>query len=599
MKSRIATPFYIFAFLLPFVYIPSLYVFSSAKYFFVSLFCILILPYIYFRIQLRPVERRNIYFLFAIITLTLIHTILLDGKPHEYIKLLTILCYSIVLITIIRYIDRKAILKSIYFSSALLSFFTLLEAFGITFNRGVSELFSYHHFPVIMSLGNPNDIATFLLITLPIGIYFSFKSSKSIYILTNSLLISAIYVTYSRLAWIITALILLLYTVIVIYKSLKVKPFYLRQLSVIILSALLIIVVNKMSPYTASVEKADKRISSITPAGNKKNAISGRLFINKINLEMIRDNPVYGSGIGNYQDEWLAAQGRYFKNRNNKSESIYCSNLEHAHNDLFEFSITFGVIIVLILLIFIFYILFSRLKFIWQFDLLPIYLSLLILIAVSFVYSPLQKLLTQVIFVIYLIIICSVNNKHTLVKDNRRSIKQIYLFIGTGIMSFAVLAGNLCFMSSEILYQKAKQHYISGEHEKALTVLENIPVPNSLYGKQSYLLGLCYISLNQNNKAIKNLKASWNTYKNIDVLVNLSEAYSNVKDYENALSINNLILRYFPFYKEIYNNSGIIYIQTSQFDKALLYFNTALDIDPNYYFAKYNKEHLLELLNTQ
>lgn len=87
----------------------------------------------------------------------------------------------------------------------------------------------------------------------------------------------------------------------------------------------------------------------------KKDSANGRLLIWQCSAHMIADKPLFGHGIGGFQREYMLYQAEYFRNHPNSSFVMLADIVKHPFNEYLLLVVEHGLIGVLSLGLFIFY----------------------------------------------------------------------------------------------------------------------------------------------------------------------------------------------------------------------------------------------------
>ncbi len=91
----------------------------------------------------------------------------------------------------------------------------------------------------------------------------------------------------------------------------------------------------------------------------KIDSSNGRLFIWKTSIALVKEKPFWGNGFDRFSKVYNEVQGAYFQNKSYSEAEFYTADIiTHAYNEIYEFVINYGIII-LIPIFYIFYILFA------------------------------------------------------------------------------------------------------------------------------------------------------------------------------------------------------------------------------------------------
>lgn len=101
------------------------------------------------------------------------------------------------------------------------------------------------------------------------------------------------------------------------------------------------------------------------------------------------------------------------------------------------------------------------------------------------------------------------------------------------------------------------------------------------------------------DERIKNFEKAYELEpNNIDIIINLANANDELGNYDLAIDGYNKALEKDSKNALIYNNRGFSYFHKGEYEKALNDYNKAISLSPKLAIAKYNKEELLKLLET-
>lgn len=224
-------------------------------------------------------------------------------------------------------------LAGIFFSISVtvISLWALAQFF---FQWDVSEqlkqVFKTHHFPVIASLNNPNFLAEFLILSLPVTTGLYFLKKRPVIIVTIVLQATAAFVTYSRLGWAVL--------IIVLTAAVITAPAQMRKKTLMI-TGLIILIVSSIFIFHMKTDstRAERIISGAqNPA---KVIFKERSLIYHTSLTMLHDSPFTGFGPGTFSRLYLPYQARTREHLYPEGKSI---NLDHAHNDFLQKAVETG-----------------------------------------------------------------------------------------------------------------------------------------------------------------------------------------------------------------------------------------------------------------
>lgn len=172
------------------------------------------------------------------------------------------------------------------------------------------------------TFGNPNVVGIFLALLVPIAIfkYQKLQNGKFIYLIFSLLFISTIVLTKCR-----SAIIYLIFSSAV-YLFLNFAQTNFRKLILIsfVITLLLITLLNIW--------------------GKKKDSNTSRRLIWKITWEMIKEKPLTGYGLANFEKEYNLYQSQYLKNKSTSVNELYETGyVRQPYNEFFYFWVTDGI----------------------------------------------------------------------------------------------------------------------------------------------------------------------------------------------------------------------------------------------------------------
>lgn len=198
-----------------------------------------------------------------------------DTFVSEYLK------YIIIFLVTLEVIKKRKQMKKIWITFVISSFLVYGYGFHQYFTKNIR---------IYSSLHNPNPFGSYLLIAVFIAFSYSIfvkeKKQKIISYLYMLVGLSLLILTYSRGAWLglIGGLIVLFYSIYKFdYKTINFKKIF------IVLFLIVLII-------TFSVDGVTRRMKSIFDLDQN----SYRLMQYQTAIEMIKDKPIFGFGLGHY-----------------------------------------------------------------------------------------------------------------------------------------------------------------------------------------------------------------------------------------------------------------------------------------------------------
>lgn len=449
------------------------------------------------------------------------------------------------------------------------------------------------------TFGNKNTASHFIVLTLPLGIglflYTTNQKEKYIYILGVLIILIYLFYTKTRAGWLAVGVEFLVLLIFIILDKIKNKTnFKLKnQVPIFILLAFVLIAIanltNKKIDFTANVSSIFSE-ATISEEGNARI----QSWVNT--LEIIKDNPIIGVGLGNWFINYplyhnKAAQGRLF-NEN--------SQLRYAHNDYLETLAELGIIGFVLIL----WMLYLVLKCIYsvifnnnnkqRFLILAITLAL-IGFAINANFSfPIAMYVPVFIIMIYLALIQfsyindvlsedagNIKKKNYFYKIDKKN-KNLLIIVFLAIAMYLV-HNNYKTAKAEDLYWQAELLERKGRWSKLEEVALESYKNNSNRVRIGGYLGEALSHQGKHKEAIKYFNESLKlTPYNINILAFIAQAYVRAKDYKNAEKSYLNAISIYPNWAKAHKNLGVLYVNyLKQPKKAVKHFKLALEYNHN------------------
>jgi O-antigen ligase len=207
--------------------------------------------------------------------------------------------------------------------------------FEIDVSPGLRSLFKTHHFPIIASLGNPNFLGEFLVLSLPFVL--SIVIRRRLVLLLMIILIGiAVFLTYSRLAWVVLVLFMIV--------SVKMAPPSMRKRLVTVYLLLVIGSCSLFAYHKATDSPPSRRI--IQGLKQMKNPLAEREIMYRAGLTLFCDSSPLGFGPGAFGYRYLRYQQRAVNE--GAGNRIPLIDLDHAHSDFIEIGVDSGYVALLL-----------------------------------------------------------------------------------------------------------------------------------------------------------------------------------------------------------------------------------------------------------
>ncbi len=255
----------------------------------------------------------------------------------------------------IRYLlqcERKKnwIILFIIISLTFLTIWGLLQ-YTISFDvePALANMFKTYHNPVIASLGNPNFFSEFLVLAFP-ALFLIIK--KNYYIFSGLLILHgfAVYITFSRLAWFVYVISIL---IIFVYLSNTLKKNILLPLSILALLA----ATHFIYHHHQSSTKTNRILKSTNISVFKE-----RKIIYTTAMHMFAQSSIFGKGPGSFELDYLKNQGKIAMQIFENPKVHTYVDLDHAHSDFLEIAYDIGYVGLFFYLVLLIYALYRGLS---------------------------------------------------------------------------------------------------------------------------------------------------------------------------------------------------------------------------------------------
>jgi len=325
---------------------------------------------------------------------------------------------------------------------------------------------------------------------------------------------------------------------------------------------------------------------------------------------MIKDKPLFGSGIGTFKMNYLDYQAKFLKN--NPYYIKYWAFPRDAHNEYLQIGAELGVIGLgsFLLILFIF---FHRvLKYFNQekddkkkIIIFGLLLGVICFLTHSLFTFPLHiPPLGSTFFII--LGLTTIYIKGFDFKKNKEEksitklinmgigVKNIFIIITVIIMIIAIDSFAIKPYLSEVYSYKGKYNLIKGDYQKALSCFEYGESLDPYNGNILINLGATYYNLGLYNKVEGILRRAENYIKDKNIYLNLGLFYIQSSQYKEAEEEFEHAIYLAPNFTKAYIDLAYLYVVQKDYDKAILEWNKVLEIEPNF-SEKYNVLYFIGL----
>jgi len=266
------------------------------------------------------------------------------------------LCYFFIYFLIINNVNDElqfnSLIKTFFIPSIIIAIYTLIQYYG--FDPFLKELSA-----ITSTIGQKNWVSNYLAMIFPIVFsYFlleNIKKNKLYYYLSLSIIYTTLMICQSRGIW-ISIIFSILIGILLVYKFKLFGIFKKNKKWLIVLFftfLIITIIYSTDNPLNRSAITVPQRALSTFDVQDP--SINTRILIWKNTLQMIKDNPLLGSGIGTFKINYLNYQANFLQKNPNYIK--YIANAKESHNEYLQIGAELGLfgLGVFIFIIYIFY----------------------------------------------------------------------------------------------------------------------------------------------------------------------------------------------------------------------------------------------------
>ena len=509
------------------------------------------------------------------------------------------LSYIILYFITINLINQKkefhSFIKIFFITSFLVSIYVLIQYYGL--DPYFSELGQ-----ITSTIGQKNWVSNYLAIIFPV--IFSYfllqkeRKNKLIYYLLLSILYATLMICQSRGIWIS----IFLTTILAIYIIFKFKLVNIfkgnkKWLITLLFTFLIITVIYSTdNPLNRSALTVPRR--AISTFDEKDPSINTRFLIWKTTLEMIRDRPIFGSGIGTFKMNYLDYQAEFLKD--NPYYVKYSGKAGEAHNDYLQMWAELGIIGlgIFIGIILIFYGLtidyLEKAKNdkdkIIVFGLLMGITSFLVHCLFTFPYHV--PILGSTFFILLGLTVVYINGFNLKEVDRKniirikintnQMIKNIIIILMLLLAVFLIGTFVVKPYSAEIHYFKGIKYFEKEKYNDALKDFKYSVWLDPSNGRILHALGSTYYHLDIQDEAQKILQGTKYYFNDRNIYRNLGLSYTQSGNYQEAEKEFKHAIYLDPKFTKAYIDLAYLYAKQEEYDKAIVEWNKVLEIEPNF-----------------
>ncbi|MBA7495626.1 hypothetical protein ES702_06215 [subsurface metagenome] len=535
-----------------------------------------------------------ILFFFLIMSISLIISEHLIVSLKDYIIFISyFIIYFIIMNIIKKQEEFDSFIKLFFITSFLVSIYTLFHYYGLI--PYLKELG-----PVISTIGQKNWTSNYLALIFPlIFSYFLLeknKNTKIFYYIILSIVYATLMICQSRGIWISIGLTFVI-GIFIIFKFKLFEIFKKNQKLLISLCFIFLIITTIYStdnPLNRSVITVPER--AISTLDEKDPSINTRFLMWNTTLNMIKDKPIFGSGIGTFKINYLDYQAEFLND--NTGYIKYWTHAREPHNEYLQIWAELGIIGLGIFLSIIF--IFCKLtinylkkessdkKKIIVFGLFMGITSFLIHSLFSF---PLHiPALSSAFFIILSLSIVYMKDFKFSIFKEKQNIKELkysklQILLSAIILVIIVMAIDSLVVKpyiSEIYFYKGRKNLLEENRGEALSNFEHAEKLDPYNGKLLLYLGATYFKLDNYEKVEELLNKSRRYHNDENINRFLGLYYMEMGQYQKAEKEFKYAIYLRPEFIEAYHNLGYLYFIQEEYNGAIEQWEKILEIDPNY-----------------
>ena len=514
----------------------------------------------------------------------------------------------------------KLLLLSILSASFIASVYAIFQFYNIDFSfwiqrGGRSDIFS--------TFGNPNYLAGYLAPCIPVSVILLLLAKrwwkKSIYGGFVVIPFIAILMTSTRGGW-VALFVSLVVTLIISYRWLRSRCWKTNKILLPALLGILVFLAIMFSfPNLINQGKTNVAERAVTATNFQQSTIKQRALMWLSSLEIIKENPFLGSGLGTYIISYPEAQGRVLSRESNRAFIPSAVFTKHAHNEYLQIPSEIGIIglILFIWIVVTFYSRILRLKTrLRKED--RVYLVIVIAISTAILTHsmfsfPFRIVQNGLLFWLCLGIVVVMTKNRGLLKSekivvekeqaieaNPKSARFCRVFTKraaqVALVSGAIFVGSLVLniFVADMHLTRGRMWGILGESEKSRKELEKARQMDPYNGQICRFLGELYNELGEYERAIDTFQQARLNWVYPHLYSNLGYAHYELWQLDKAGQALEKNIYIHPNISDSYLNLGKVYLRWAQkhwqsgeyslledeLDRASFYFEQAQAFKP-------------------
>jgi len=494
-------------------------------------------------------------------------------------------------------------LKLFFITASLTSLYLMIQYYGFDpFLSDISRLTS--------TLGNRNYVSGYLALIFPVAFSLflieSKKRKKLFYIAVLLIIYTGIIICHTRAIWIALSFSLIVFIYLLShYKINKILRDNKKWLIIIFSLFLLItLIYSTDNPLNrSSITAAERAISAFDPKGS---SLRSRLFIWQTTIDMIKDRPLLGSGLGTFPLYYLEYQADFLQN--NPDYIQFLGKAAEAHNEYLQIWAEIGIVgfLTFMLIIVIFYrtnlSLIKKIKtingkitviglisgvtvtlihsiFSFPFHIPAVAASFWFLIGIA---MSSENIFAEEGKEIGKVNQCEINLNFSKNKNYLKFIKiPIIIIIGISM----ILSINTLVIKpyrAELYLYQGRRWMIDKNYKKALSVISFARKLDPHNGRVLHALGATYYNLGKYNQGIYYLQEAKKYMIDVNTFYILGLSYSRLSIFEEAEGEFKQAIYLNPLFDKAYYDLGYLYFTQGKYDDTIEQWNKILEIEPNF-----------------
>jgi len=492
-------------------------------------------------------------------------------------------------------VDFNSFIRLFFIISSLVSIYTIIQYYG--FDPYLSDLYR-----LSSTIGQKNWISNYLAMIFPVAFsYFLLektKKNKIIYFVLLAILYTTLMICQSRGIWIsITLTVIIAIYIIFKFKFYEIFKRNKKWLFLLLITFLIItIIYSTDNPLEKSAITVTERM--ISTFDEQDPSLNMHLLTWNTTINMIKDRPIFGSGIGTFKMNYLNYQAEFLKN--NPDYIKYSGKAGEAHNEYLQIWAELGIIgLGLFLLIFYFFYktiidFYNNNKNVKEKIItFGLVMGIICFLIHSLFTFPLHVPVLGITFFAIMGLTVVYTRKTNLyeidsdncVKEVKLINKKIKIALSILIFIFMIFTVNLVVIKSyiaEIYYFKGIVNNEKGSYIDAASNFEYAAQLDPYNGRILHASGTSYFNLMIYDKAEEILQRTKKYIVDVNTYNNLGLLYSRLKKYLKAEEEFKQAIYLNPKFGKAFYNLGYLYFIQGKYNDTIEQWNKILEIDPNF-----------------